>query len=603
MDDQNKNLILATVLSALVILVWTVFFSPPPAPPADLTPPAATVGQAQAPAPTTTTATATPVATPDLTAATAPRLEIDTPRLAGSVSLLGGALDDLLLKDYRETLDPKSTNVRLFSHEGVADTTGAKPYYANYGWIAGAGLDANSLPGAQTLWSVESGAKLTPESPVTLVWDNGAGLTFRRTISVDANYMFTVTQSVENHGTASVKLSPYGLVLRQGAPGGYQTYVLHEGSIGMADGQLHDVTFKKLTKLDVDPTEGPADIVDVATNGWIGLTDKYWMTTLVPQPGQPFRMIAKYIPEGDYYVTTARMPEVEVAAGANAEATNMLFAGAKEWETIKTYQETLKIDRFEDSIDWGWFFFLTKPIFRVLHWLHGGIGNMGLAIIALTFLLKSLLFPLARKSYISMAKMKELQPEMEKLKEQSGDDRAKLQQGMMALYKKEKVNPASGCLPILLQIPIFYSLYKVIYVTLELRHAPFFGWIQDLSAPDPSSIINLFGLLPWAAPDQGSLFAIVSLGVLPILLGISMWFQQRLNPAPADPAQAAIFAWMPWVFMFMLGSFASGLVLYWITNNTITFVQQYTIMSLHGKRPDVFGNIRRPAKAQKPAAK
>ncbi|MCX8508614.1 MAG: membrane protein insertase YidC, partial [Rhodobacteraceae bacterium] len=458
-----------------------------------------------------------------------------------------------------------------------------------------------TLPGADTLWTVESGAELTPDSPVTLAWDNGAGLIFRRMIAVDADYMFTVTQSVENRGAAAVKLAPYGLVLRQGAPAGRQTYVLHEGSVGMADGKLHDLTYKKLTKLDVDPAEGPADITDVATDGWIGLTDKYWMTTLVPQPGQPFRMIAKYIPTGDYFVTTARMAEVEVAAGAKAESTTMLFAGAKEWEVIKSYQDNLKIGGFVDSIDWGWFFFLTKPIFRVLHWLHGVIGNMGLAIIALTFLLKSLVFPLARKSYISMAKMKELQPEIEKLKEQSGDDRAKLQQGMMALYKKEKVNPASGCLPIFLQIPIFYSLYKVIYVTLELRQAPFFGWVQDLSAPDPSSILNLFGLLPWAAPDHTSALAILSLGILPILLGISMWFQQRLNPAPADPAQATVFAWMPWIFMFMLGSFASGLVLYWITNNTITFLQQYTIMTLHGKRPDLFGNIRSTIKRQKPA--
>ncbi len=603
MDDQNKNLILATVLSALVILVWTIFFSPPAQLPADLTAPVSSASQTAAAPAAAAPATATPVAAPAMTAATAPRLEIDTPRLAGSVSLLGGALDDLLLKDYRETLDPKSANVRLLSHTGATGTTDAKPYYANYGWIGAAGLDAKSLPGAETLWSVESGARLTPESPVTLVWDNGAGLTFRRAISVDANYMFTITQSVENHGTAAVKLAPYGLVLRQGAPAGYQTYVLHEGSVGMADGTLHDLTFKKLTKLDADAVEGPADIVEVATDGWIGLTDKYWMTTLVPQPGQPFRLIAKYIADGDYYVTTARMPELEVAPGGKADSTTMLFAGAKEWEAIKSYQDTLKIDRFVDSIDWGWFFFLTKPIFLVLHWLHGVIGNMGLAIIALTFLLKSLVFPLARKSYISMAKMKELQPEIEKLKEQTGDDRTKLQQGMMALYKKEKVNPASGCLPIFLQIPIFYSLYKVIYVTLELRHAPFFGWIRDLSAPDPSSIINLFGLLPWAAPDHGSALAIISLGVLPILLGISMWFQQKLNPAPADPAQAAIFTWMPWILMFMLGSFASGLVLYWITNNTITFLQQYTIMSLHGKRPDVFGNIRSTIKRDKPATK
>jgi YidC/Oxa1 family membrane protein insertase len=327
------------------------------------------------------------------------------------------------------------------------------------------------------------------------------------------------------------------------------------------------------------------------------------MATLVPTPGQPFTSVLRYSAANDTYEAWARMPEVEVAPGATASTSSMLFAGAKEWETIRAYESRLGIQGFIDAIDWGWFFFLTKPMFWLLHTLHGLIGNMGWAIIALTFVIKTLVFPLARKSYISMARMKELQPEMEKLKEQTGDDRQKMQQGMMALYKREKVNPASGCLPILIQIPIFFSLYKVIFVTLELRHAAWIGWIRDLSAPDPSSILNLFGLLPWATPEPGSIFFILSLGVLPILLGISMWFQQKLNPAPTDATQAAVFAWMPWIFMFMLGSFASGLVLYWITNNTITFVQQYTIMSMHGKRPDLFGNILQGFKRNKPAAK
>lgn len=604
MDDQNKNLILATVLSFLVILVWYTVFAPPPAP-VDLTqaPPAA--GQTAAgsdPAASAGSADLGAATTPDpaLAAVDAPRLNIDTPRLTGSISLLGGAFDDLSLKDYRERLDKGSPLVRLLSHPGAADIVDAETYYANYGWFAQA--SGTALPKSDTLWSVETGATLTPATPVTLVWDNGAGLIFRRTIAVDADYMFTVTQSVENRTGATVALAPYGLVLRQGAPKTATTYVLHQGSIGMADGELHDLTFKKMTKLDADPTEGPSDIVDVK-NGWVGLTDKYWMTTLVPEPGQPFKLVTKYMPDRDYYITSARLPEMEVAAGATATSTTMMFAGAKEWETIRAYERDLKIDRFIDAIDWGWFFFLTKPMFWLLHHLHGLIGNMGFAIIALTFVIKTLVFPLARKSYISMAKMKELQPEMEKLKAEAGDDRARMQKGMMELYKKEKVNPASGCLPILIQIPIFYSLYKVIYVTLELRQAPFVGWLKDLSAPDPSSILNLFGLLPWATPEPGSLFFILSLGILPILLGISMWFQQKLNPAPTDPTQAAVFAWMPWIFMFMLGSFASGLVLYWITNNTITFIQQYTIMTLHGKRPDLFGNIKDGFKRNKPTAK
>ena len=290
-----------------------------------------------------------------------------------------------------------------------------------------------------------------------------------------------------------------------------------------------------------------------------------------------------------------------IAPGETAESTTQLFAGAKEWDTIRDYQKN-GIDRFVDAIDWGWFFFLTKPIFAALHFLHNLIGNMGVSIIVLTLGIKALLFPLAYKSYVSMAKMKELQPEMEKIKERAGDDRSKLQQEMMELYKKEKVNPASGCLPILLQIPIFFSLYKVIFVTIELRHANFFGPFNDLSSPDPTSIYNLFGALPWGAPDPGTLLATIFIGVLPILLGISMFLQQKLNPAPTDKTQAMIFAWMPWVFMFMLGSFASGLVVYWISNNTITFIQQYTIMRSQGYKPDILGNIKsgfgRKGKAQ-----
>jgi YidC/Oxa1 family membrane protein insertase len=302
--------------------------------------------------------------------------------------------------------------------------------------------------------------------------------------------------------------------------------------------------------------------------------------------------VTKYVAATDVFQVETRQPVITVAAGTVASSTSRLFAGAKEWETIRAYQDEGGIAGFIDSIDWGWFYFLTKPIFLVLHWLHGLIGNMGLAIIGLTFVLKIIVLPLAYKSYVSMARMKELQPELEALKERAGDDKQKLQKEMMQLYKDKKVNPAAGCLPVLIQIPIFFSLYKVIFVTIELRHAPFFGWLRDLSAPDPSSLFNLFGLLPWAAPAQGTILALVFIGVLPILLGITMWLQQKLNPAPTDPSQAMIFAWMPWVFMFMLGGFASGLVVYWIANNTITFAQQYLIMRGHGHKPDIFGNIK-----------
>ncbi|WP_126978104.1 membrane protein insertase YidC [Frigidibacter oleivorans] len=609
MDNQNKNLILATVLSFVVILVWYTVFAPPqptvdPNAPAVATAPAegGTPPAVPADAPAVADAATSPAA---VEVAAAPRIAIDTPRLTGSLSLAGGRIDDLSLKDYKETLDPASGLVRLLTPVGEAALGAPQPYYAVYGWAPAGGLPAEAVPDARTVWTQESGTTLAPGQPVTLAWDNGAGLIFRRTISVDEDYLFTIGQTVENTTGAAVRLAPYGIIARHGEPQTQGIWVLHEGVVRMADGALQEIDYDDMPELEQSAREGGAvEVTDVAENGWIGFTDKYWMTALAPKPGESFTAVVKHVPNSAVYQTETRMPVVEVAPGATAGVETMLFAGAKEWEAIRHYQNDVGIDRFVDSIDWGWFFFLTKPIFILLHWLHGVIGNMGWAIIALTLIIKAIVFPLARKSYISMAKMKELQPEMEKLKEKTGDDRAKFQQEMMALYKREKVNPASGCLPVLLQIPIFFSLYKVIFVTLELRHAPWFGWIRDLSAPDPSSILNLFGLLPYATPEPGSLFFIFSLGILPICLGVSMWFQQKLNPAPADPAQQMIFAWMPWIFMFMLGGFASGLVLYWIANNTITFIQQYLIMTMHGHRPDLFGNIRAGFKRKKaePAA-
>ncbi|MBT9245520.1 membrane protein insertase YidC [Gemmobacter fulvus] len=583
MDSQNKNLILATALSFLVILVWFVLF-PPEEPVVDPNSPAV-VATTQAPAAEVAAPTqAEVVAVPQ-----APRLTIDTPRLKGSVSLLGGRIDDLSLKGYRVSQADDAEIVRLLTPVGEPNA-----YYALYGWVPGGALEFADVPGATTEWSLASGGTLAPGQPVVLQWQNSKGLTFTRTLAVDDYYMFTVTDAVQNTGTTEVALQPYGVVARHGKPADLQNFfVLHEGVVGRTDGKLAEVDYDDVAELPVVDREGAqAEVIEATTDGWIGFTDKYWMTTLIPDQGKPFTAVTKYNASANIYQTETRQPVMTVAPGASAEVSSRLFAGAKEWETIRRYQNEDGIAGFIDSIDWGWFFFLTKPIFALLHWLNAQIGNMGLAIIALTFVLKLLVLPLAYKSYVSMARMKELQPEMEALKERAGDDKAKLQKEMMQLYKEKKVNPAAGCLPILIQIPIFFSLYKVIFVTLELRHAPFFGWLTDLSAPDTSSLYNLFGLLPWAAPMPGSFLALAFIGILPILLGISMWLQQKLNPAPADPAQAMIFAWMPWVFMFMLGGFASGLVLYWITNNTITFMQQYTIMRSHGHKPDLFGNIR-----------
>jgi YidC/Oxa1 family membrane protein insertase len=582
-EQNNRNLILAMVLSAVVMIVWFVLF-PPPEPPASVSTPAATVTE---PAAGTTVEPASDQAEVAAVPETA-RLDIATPKLAGSISLRGGRIDDLSLTGYRETLEPGSETVRLLSPVGENLS-----YYAVFGWLPGTGLAVGEVPDAATEWTLAGGDVLAPGKPVTLRWTSGKGLTFLREIAVDEDFMFTVTDTVENTSAAAVTLQPYGIVARHGLPKLQNIFVVHEGAVQRADGELTETDYADIAALEVDAREGlPAAVTEATTDGWVGFTDHYWMTALVPEQGKPFKSVLKFVPDAEIYQAEVRQPVVSLAAGAKATSTTRFFAGAKEWATIRAYQNEDGIAGFIDSIDWGWFYFLTKPIFAVLHWLNALIGNMGWAIIGLTFFLKFLVLPLAYKSYVSMARMKELQPEMEALKERAGEDRQKLQREMMQLYKDRRVNPAAGCLPILIQIPIFFALYKVIFVTIELRHAPFFGWLKDLSAPDPSSLYNLFGLLPWDAPAAGTLLHLMFIGVLPILLGITMWLQQKLNPAPTDPIQQQIFSWMPWVFMFMLGGFASGLVVYWITNNTITFIQQYLIMWSHGKRPDIFGNIR-----------
>ena len=604
MDNQNKNLILATALSFIVILVWFFLFPPPETDPVpDTTAPPATTtdaGDSVVPAPpliggpapvTQTTASA------DITA-DAPRVAINTARVSGSISLAGGRIDDLRLKDYRESLEPDADIVTMLSPVGTEDA-----YYALHGWAPGSGLEPDTVPDPNTIWQLVAGDTLTETTPVTLEWDNGVGQIFRRTVSVDDNYMFTVTQSVTNTSGIPVRAAPYGMITRQGIPADLRNFfILHEGAVAMANGELTETDWDSIPDAEVDPNWGrPAIVTENVTEGWVGFTDQFWQSILIPTGVENFEQALTYAPRTDVFRAVTRLPTQDIAPGATVSVTTQLFAGAKEWETIREYQRG-GVEGFIDSIDWGWFFFLTKPIFWLLHEMNKIIGNMGWSIIALTLVIKAILFPLAYKSYVSMAKMKELQPQMEKLKEAAGDDKQKVQQGMMELYKKEKVNPAAGCLPILLQIPIFFSLYKVIFVTIELRHAAFFGPFRDLSAPDPTSIQNLFGLLPLGTPEPNSIMALVFIGILPILLGISMWLQQKLNPAPTDPTQQMIFAWMPWVFMFMLGGFASGLVVYWIANNTITFTQQYLIMRSQGYKPDLLGNIKGSFKKRKPGA-
>ena len=502
------------------------------------------------------------------------RVAIETPSLKGSINLTGARIDDLLLTKYRETIDPKSPLIELFSPLGSGN-----PYYAEFGWVTVQGGPA--VPNTQTEWSGDV-SRISADGTVTLRWDNGAGLAFQRVISVDSNYMFTIRQSVTNSTGEAVTLYPYGLVNRHGLPKISGFFILHEGLIGvMGEEGLQEVDYDDL---DDDPVVAPAR----ADNGWIGITDKYWAAALVPTGSQSFqgRFIKGASGELPTFQADFLGDAVTAPAGGSASHETQLFAGAKEVDVINAYESSLGIDRFSLLIDWGWFYFLTKPLFQVIKWLFNLLGNFGFAILAVTVLVKLIFFPLANKSYASMSMMKKVQPEVKKLQERFKDDKMGLQQEMMKLYKTEKINPLSGCWPIMIQIPVFFALYKVLFVSIEMRHAPFFGWIKDLSAPDPTSVFNLFGLLPFTPPQ------ILMLGVWPLIMGITMFVQMRMNPTPPDKTQAMIFAWMPVMFTFMLASFPAGLVIYWAWNNFLSILQQGTIMKRHGVKIELFDNLK-----------
>ena len=580
MDAQNtKNLILAMVLSFLVLFGWTLLFPPPEI--SDQ--PEITENELLDSLEESDQDKLIPSVSESATATvTASRVGINTKRLSGSIWLKGGRIDDLKLNDYKTSLLDDALEVTLLQ----------KDYLIHYGWQDNSKITEKlDLPGPNTVWKLVSGTELTERTPIKLKWDNGKGLAFERVIEIDKNYMFKITQTVTNSSNNSYQLQPYGVIQRNGRPDTIGFFILHEGVVEMNDKTLNEITYKKMTK------EG---IFSSNNTEWAGFTDKYWMTTLIAEPGKSFSSKKEFNSDQNRYLIEMKLGTQEINPNSIGSITTFLFAGAKEVSTIKSYEKNLEIYNFIDSVDWGWFFFLTKPIFSLLEIFNSYIGNMGWSIILLTLFIKTLLLPLAYKSFVSMSKLKQLQPEMEKIKERAGDDRVKLQQEMMNLYKTQKVNPAAGCLPILLQIPIFFSLYKVLFVTIEMRHAPFIGWIKDLSAPDPTSFLNLFGLLPYSTPGPESIFGIISIGVFPILMGITMWMQQKLNPTPTDKTQAMIFAWMPWIFMFMLGQFSSGLVIYWVANNTIQFIQQYLIMTSQGVRPDVFGNILASIRSEKP---
>ena len=492
------------------------------------------------------------------------RIPIDTNRIRGSVSLVGGRIDDLALIDYREELDAESANIVMLNPKGLDNA-----YYAEFGWVPSADSSDIVIPGSDTLWQAK-GTVLNQDTPLVMTWDNGQGQLFTKIIAVDENYMFTIVQRVNNSSNTAVSLHPYGLISRRQTPEVTGFYILHEGLLGVFDETLKEV--------DYDDLQEDGVIKQSGTGGWLGITDKYWLTALVPNQNSNTnsRFVHRLDNNEDKYQVDYLSEVVSAPAGGTLEVINSFFAGAKEVNLLDGYEEELSVKRFDLAIDFGWFYFLTKPIFYALLWLNDIVGNLGVSILLLTVGIKICFFPLANKSYVSMSKMKKLQPKMVKLRETYGDDKVKLNQEMMALYKKEKANPASGCLPILIQIPVFFSLYKVLFVTIEMRHAPFFGWIQDLSAPDPTTIFNLFGLIPYTPPD------FLMIGVWPLIMGVSMYLQQKLNPQPVDPMQAKIFQFMPIMFTFLLANFPAGLVIYWAWNNSLSILQQWLIMRRMG---------------------
>ncbi len=597
MEEQQKNLFIAMAL-ILVIFMVTPFvehllFPKPPAPVQQQpTPQTSTTTSAQAPSSPAAAPGAAPAPAAPATAAAAakprsqvlaesPRIPIDTPKLHGSISLVGGHLDDLTLATYHETIDPKSPEIVLLSPEGTQD-----PYFIDVGWSSSD--KSVPVPGDETRWTAATEGALTPAHPVELTWDNGKGLTFTRKIAVDDNYLFTVTQSVTNHGQAAVMLYPYGFIWREGQPPVSPSYLLHEGPIGVIDGTLKEIKYTAL--------KGEKPVEQSTTGGWLGFTDKYWLTALIPDQATEVKTAFRFtgttgttaIPAIERYQADYLGAAVTIPPEGSAGTADRIFAGAKEVKLLDQYQAALGIPRFDRAIDFGWFYWITKPIFLFLDKLNGLIGNFGIAIMVLTLTIKLIFFPLANRSYRAMSKMKLLQPEIQKLRDKYPEDKAKLNQEVMALYKRVGANPMAGCLPIFIQIPVFFSLYKVLYVTIEMRQAPFYGWIHDLSVPDPTTWLNLFGLIPvdpaqlLALPVFGSLLHMVSIGAWPLIMGVTMFLQQKLNPAPADPVQAKMMMALPIVFTFMLGQFPAGLVIYWSWNNLLSIAQQWVIMHRAG---------------------
>ncbi len=587
MFDQ-RNLVIAIVLSIAIVLGFEFLYNAPRlereralqaeraksqatsqvVPPGQVAPPGT-------PAPTDASAPPAPGAAPAAAAsalvdrasviARGPRIRIESPDIQGSILLTGGRIDDLTLSRYRETTDPRSPAIVLLSPNGTAH-----PYFAEHGWVSI--TQGVAVPGPDTLWKADRPV-LRPGEPVTLSWDNGEGLRFERSYAIDGEFMFQVTQRVTNSGGAPIQLHAYGLASRTGTPKTLGFYILHEGPVGVFNGTLKETSYDDVVKARA--------IEQKTTGGWIGITDKYWLVALIPDQKRETttRFAHSQVGGQDKYQVDILGPAETVAPGASVELTTRLFGGAKQVRLLDGYADSLGITLFDRAIDFGWFWFLTKPIFKLLDFFNHLIGNFGLAILLLTVLIKLLFFPLANKSYRAMNKMKQLQPEMEKLRERYGEDRQRMSQEMMALYKKTGANPMSGCLPVVIQIPVFFALYKVLFITIEMRHAPFFGWIRDLSAPDPTTLFNLFGLIPWTPPD------LLHIGAWPLVMGLTMFLQQKMSPQPPDPVQAKMFLALPFVFTIMLAAFPAGLVIYWAWNNVLSVLQQWVLMRKMGIKP------------------
>jgi YidC/Oxa1 family membrane protein insertase len=594
MTQETKNLLLAITLSLLVVMGWNAFYTTPQLE-KERQIQAHMRGQAQpqvAPGQNAGSSGGTafekppvekpPVVKPRSEAlAESPRVKLATASLDGSIALKGARIDDVALKDYRETTDPQSPHIELLSPVGSA-----WPYYAEVGFIAEPSANL-ALPRSDSIWTADR-ETLTETQPVNLTWDNGQGLVFRRKISVDDRYMFRIDDTVDNKSDRSVSLVPYALVSRQGTPKTSGFMVLHEGFVGLiGDAGLQELKYDKIEK------EDKATKSFSGTGGWIGFSDKYWAATVIPD--QFKHVEASFTARGTdlakvYRSDFVRDP-VTLEPGKSVEVTARVFAGAKVSDTLDKYQDDLGIKKFELLIDWGWFYFITKPMFWMIDFFYKFTGNFGIAILCITVFVKGIFYPLANRSYRSIAKMKAVQPEILALKERYPDDKHKQQMEMMALYRREKINPVSGCLPMLIQVPVFFALYKVLFITIEMRQAPFFGWIKDLSAPDPTNIFNLFGLLPFdptLVPVFGPYLAI---GIWPLIMGVSMFVQMKMNPEPTDEIQKQVFTWMPVLFTFTLGSFASGLVIYWTWNNLLSVLQQSLIMKRAGVKIELWDNL------------